>query len=269
MYSNKKKTYSNYKSKKPARKYSGKNSTKKKTYPRKQNAITKYSTHAAINPKLKTMDQDFGAYANPYVVDALPAGALTISSTAAVQNIVMIQQGGGESQRIGNKAALKSLRIRFQLIPTGNANFTTINYARFMVIYDRQVNGVYPAANTILSQLNQSNVTVAGTYLDSINPNFLERFVVLCDEYLTFQPASTVAANIDGPSTDKAFYMDKYIKLRNLEVQFGGNVLTGAGGLGVANVTTGALYLLSWGNVAAGAEPYCWTGNTRLRFHDC
>lgn len=229
----------------------------------------RYSAHKAINPKLKTMDQDWLAYANPFVVDALPGGAITICSTPVVQNLAMIQQGGGESQRLGNKVALKSLRLRLQLVTTGNGAADNNNYARFMIIYDRQTNGVYPAANSILSQLNQSNVTVAGTYLDSINPNYLERYLVLCDEFLTL-PTNQIAATINfAPTTDKSYYIDKYIKLKNLEMQFSGNTQTMAGGAGISNVTTGALYLLSWGSVVIGSEPWCWGGNIRIRFHDC
>jgi len=235
----------------------------------KLNAITKYSTHKAINPKLKTLDIEFsGAYANPYVVDQLANQPINVNNLPIIQNIATVQQGAAESQRIGNKIALKSLRVRLQAVPTSKVNGSE-THARFMVVYDRQTNGTYPAANNLLSSLDQAGTTIAGKYLDSINPNYLERYVVLADEYMTFQPVDSVGANNleVGPTGDKAFYIDRYIKLRNLETQFNGS----ASPLTIGYVTTGALYLLMWGDAATPGtdDPWMFIGNMRLRFHDC
>lgn len=250
-------------------KFAKKKSFGKRSYvPRnKMNAITKYSTHKAINPKVKTLDLDFGAYAQPFVVDQLANGGIPINSTATLQNLVTIQQGASESQRVGNKVALKSLRVRLQAKPSGGDSLID-THGRFMIIYDRQTNGAYPAANAILSSLNQSGTTIAGTYLDSINPNYLERYVVLADEILTFQPTASAGQNEDvGPTSDKAYYIDRYIKMKNLETQFNGSTTP----LGIGSVTTGAVYVLSWGDATTPGtnDPYFWSGNIRLRFHDC
>lgn len=263
----------------------GSKKTFKKTFIQrnKMNALTKYSTHKAINPKIKTLDLDFGV-AYPlnglFVVDQLANSALPINSgqnsitptfAPAIQNVLTIQQGASESMRIGNKICVKSIRIKLICVPTPNNNISS-THGRFLVIYDRQTNGTYPAPNTILSSLNQSGSTLPGTYMDSINPNYMERFVVLCDEFITFPAATSAGLNATEEvvsTNDKPLYIDKFIKCKNLEAQFNGNTIP----LGIGSVTTGAIYFISWGDAnpfgLTPNDPWMWTGNVRVRFHDC
>jgi len=246
-------------------KFGNKKSFKKTFIQRnKLNAITKYATHKNINPKVKTLDLDFGAYAIPFVQDQLANGGIPIYTTPVIQAINTIQAGAGESQRIGNKLCLKSLRVRLQCTPTGNTN-SNLTASRFMIVYDRQTNGNYPAVNNVLSSLNQSATTIAGTFLDNINPNYMERFVVFADEYITHQPVSNTAQGETGDTTEKPFYVDRFIKLKNMETQYNGSNPP----LSVGFITTGALFVIAWGTAAGGSDPWFWSGNMRLRFHDC
>lgn len=217
---------------------------------------------------IKTMDLRFsGAYNGAYTVDTEPLQVLnTNTNTACVQALTNIQQGAGESQRIGNKVSIKSVRVRLYTTYTGQGNGNS-TFFRFMVIYDRNPNGAYVATSNILGQLTGANTVAAGVFSDDINPNQSERFVTLADEYKVLPPFEAAAlntTNYTGPTERSAFIIDRYIKCRDLECIFSATSNPGT----IANSTVGSIQVLCVGNLAAGAEPWCWTGHARVRFHD-
>jgi len=222
---------------------------------------SKYS--AKKNKKeIKTLDGLFSdAYAKVYVSDTQTA--ITFNDKGCIQNVVRAGQGAGISQRIGNKIALKSLRIRASLELTANGGTPPPQSARMMVIYDRQPNGVYPALDTVLSDILQNNSMSVGNFLSSINPNFYDRYIVLCDKIFIIG-ANPLNGTDNGPTEMKQFIIDEFIKLKGLEVQFKSSTDTGP----IADLATGALYVIGWGDQTDGSEPYCMTAKTRLRFYD-
>lgn len=231
-------------------------------------AISRFRAPKNYGQTIKTLDcQYVGAWANPFVLDQLQPGQITIGNVGVIQNIATVQQGPNISQRIGNKISLKSLRVRFDIAPNGN-DVPIESSARLMVIYDRNPNGAYPVISNMLAANRQDGSTNAGTMWSSINTNLLDRFVVLMDEFLIL-PAFNGTTGIDGtqvvgPTTQDGFRVDKYIKLKGLETVFNNT----ASPLTIANVQIGALYLVSWGNVAPAASAWSWVGETRLRFQD-
>jgi hypothetical protein len=230
-------------------------------------AIARFKAPKNYGQTIKTLDTQFiSVYANPFVVDQLQPGQLNIDTLGTIQNLATIQQGPNIAQRIGNKIGLKSLRLRFDIGPIGR-NVPQESSARMMVVYDRNPNGSYPLISQMLAASRQDGTTNAGTMWSSVNCNLLDRFVVLMDEFLilpAFHGAGINSTQVIGPTTQDGFRIDKYIKLKGLETVFNNtsNPLT------IANVQIGALYLVSWGNVAAAASAWSWVGETRLRFQD-
>lgn len=234
-----------------------------------QGAIAKYSANAfRRQQEVKTLDTEFtGAYAAAYVVDTVPCQKLNLNSnTASIQSLNLVQQGAGISQRIGNKISMKSLRLRLQLASAGQ-NQTLPTYGRVMVLYDRQANGAYIAANNILGISNQNNTIGAGLWIDNLNPNYFDRFVVLMDKLMWLPPATSAGiSSVDnqGPTDLCVYQIDEYIKLRNLESQYNGT----QNPLLQANVNIGSLLILTYGSIAPGSDAWCLTGSARLRFMD-
>lgn len=239
---------------------------KKKTFfpPPKKSIFSNYATNFH-KVQVKTVDMTFNAaVVRPYVPDLLAPTGIVMNTTGTIQNLAAIQQGTAESQRVGNKVALKSLRLRLRL---RNSGFLTdqISAGRVMVIYDRQPNGVYPAISTILSTVNQAGTIIAGTLDSSINVNLLERFIVVMDKYLALQPSNNALQPYNTGSTDQRnFQIDEFLKLKNLETAFSDTVSP----MTIAQVPTGALYLICLGNIVSGSEPFYWQGEVRLRFRD-
>lgn len=232
--------------------------------PSYNNASVKFQTHKKLSSELKTLDLSFTAgVTNPYTVDTNPFHVLNLNTgTASVQQISAIQQGTGVSQRIGNKVALKSLRIRMNLVSIGNT-FVIPTRGRVMILYDRNPNGSYVAANSILSAYTQANVVQSGTYSDNLNPNFFDRFVVLMDKFITLQSLSA-AVETTGPTDPESFKVDEFIKLKDLECVYQGT----ANPLLIANASVGSLQVLTYGDIGSGSDPWALTGTMRLRFRD-
>jgi hypothetical protein len=227
-------------------------------------------------PEIKTLDTLFtGAYAAVYTPDTVPCQVLnTNTGTACVQALNLIQQGAGISQRIGHKVSLKSLRLRLSMEPLNNVDNGWALKTRILVMYDRNPDGTYPAMNVILANITQANQTQAGTYLDNLNPNFFDRFVVLMDKFITlpvYDSAGVISnSNQVGPTNQEAFILDEYIKLKDLETIYGNtaNNLQTANPMTIAYIQTGALLIMSMGGIAAINSPYCFTGTARLRYRD-
>jgi len=241
------------------RKYTSKKMVSTKR--RKPKGIT--SKYAAKKKReVKTVDGDFPQnYTRAYVSDTQTG--FTFNDVPCIQNIARVQQGAGIPNRIGNKIALKSLRIRGAIELTGNGGTPPPQNARFMVVYDRQVNNAYPAVNNILSNVTTGNTITAGDYLSSINPAFYDRYIVLCDK-LFILGSNALGSTDQGPTEMKQYVLDEFIKLKGLEVQYS----TSTGGAPIADVTTGALYMIGFGDQSNGGEPYYMNMRTRLRFYD-
>lgn len=227
-------------------------------------------------PEIKTLDTLFsGAYNGVYTPDSVPCQMLnTNAGTACVQALNLVQQGAGTSQRIGHKICMKSLRLRLRLGAGNNVDNALTTWDRLMVLYDRNPDGTYPAANVILSNITQANQTQTGNFMDNLNPNFFDRFVVLMDKLITLQPYDSGGAfgnsQIIGPTTNEQFIVDEYISCKNLETIYGNTVnnLQTANPMTIAYIQTGALYILSIGSDNAATAPYTWLGSARLRFKD-
>lgn len=219
--------------------------------------------------EIKTVDKIFsGAYAlGVYTVDQEPLQSIPINTnTNLVQCINLIQQGSGISQRIGNKVNLKSLRMRLRIVPTG-VNCGQSNYARIMLLWDKQPNGTYIASNSILSDSIQNNTVSNGTLTSNINPNFFDRFVVLRDIFRALpQVEAGDVTQVDtlAPTEGSCLVIDDYVKLKEMQTIYTGT----ANPTLISNVTSGALLLLVLGSRAATTDPWQIQGHMRLRFYD-
>lgn len=223
--------------------------------------------------EVKTLDIQFnGAYADAYTADAQPAQTLNCNSgTACVQSLNLIQQGAGIAQRIGNKVSLKSLRVRLTMSNVKAVTQLGTTQFRFIVIYDRNPNGSYLAANAILGESLQSNTTGTGTSSSNLNPAFFDRIVVLMDKQIILPPFDSGAitgTSTTGPSGEGtnsgSFQIDEFIKLKGLECVYNGT----ANPMTIAYQSVGSLQIVCFGNAAAASQPWGMVGSMRLRFHD-
>lgn len=206
---------------------------------------------------------------------AAPGGAaLAINSTGSIIPLNLIQAGSSFFNRVGRKVEMKSLLIEITLRPVVAARSTASDTARILVVYDRQTNGALPAISDILqdTEQNGTNTTQANS---NINLNNRDRFQIIRDIRMCL-PAITNAATgvptaawptlIQGTASGgQGALVREFIKLGELCTQFRADSSPAV----IGDIATGALYLITFSEQAAGAEGFSAVSwNARLRYHD-
>lgn len=175
-----------------------------------------------------------------------------------------LTQGAAQQQRIGNKIAMKSIRVRGQVI---NLLTAVQTYARIIVYYDKQCNGANCLAGDLLATTTTGLVS-ASTVFSELNLQNVERFQILRD-YTIVLPSVTntvgVLTNVgfdsgQTPTGESIFNVDMFIKLKGLQTLYKG--ATNA----VGDVATGGLFMVCLNHQGVGA----WTfrNTERLRYND-
>lgn len=183
------------------------------------------------------------------VTDVATASAnLTLNAGLVLLNGVA--QGSDYNTRIGRKTLMKSLFIRFTLVPNTANSAPNGDFARIIVFYDCQTNAAAPIASDVLT---------SGTdYLSPLNLNNRDRFKILHDKIIPMNAnVYTAGALTAGDPVNKSW---KIFKKMNMEVIFGGTANT------VGSIQTGSIYLMY---LSAGATSYSTLSyNSRIRFID-
>jgi len=154
-----------------------------------------------------------------------------------------IARGDDISERVGRQVDLVS--VNFDGTVYGNA--TTVNQnIRWAIVYDRFPNGVAPTIPLIYTSISDPS---SPRVLDNRN-----RFTVLASKHMT--------VSAPGGIHDQ-MVVKKYRGLHGLQTTFN----SGDAGT-VADIQSGALYLLMHGTVNDGATECSCYGNVRVRFRD-
>lgn len=227
------------------------------------------ANRGAQNYRFARSLQSVSARPEVKLVDGLDTTAgsnvLTINSTGLVTPVNLISGGSGFNNRVGRKIEMQSLHFTGVIQQTAN-NSQVNEYARIMVIYDRQSNGVTPSIQTILASYDQST-TAQTTVFSGINPDERERFLILSDQRLTL-PATQTAGGSFGPSgTDglsATWNINRFIKLRNLQTHYKADSTPAV----IGDIATGSLLIVTMGGIAAASAPYQFVGSWRLRYKD-
>lgn len=194
------------------------------------------------------------------VYDIAP-GAYNANTTGDIRCLALPTLGTDMTNRIGRKIVLKSVYIKGMVQMESAANPTTAdlatgNLTRIIIFADMQPNGALPAVTDVLnSALPQSH----------LNLNNRDRFKIYCDKMYYMDPmvyntTATQAVACWG-NTGRAI---KIYKRLNLETIF--NATNGGT---IADISSGALLILTIGNVAAGTRTDAdFSLGIRVRFAD-
>lgn len=185
-----------------------------------------------------------------------------VNATGYVQLVGAVQQGASINQRIANEIQMLSVYVNGQFVVTGNAN-TQMDYARIMLVYDRQpatTAGTVPGISEILQSTDQAgtNTTTSHSGMNVVNR---KRFLVLMDERFSLPG---VLATASEPSIAQDYKIKRYIKLRSLETEFKGT----ASPMTVGNVASGAYYFVTIGAEASGGESFSFAPELRWSYQD-
>lgn len=169
-------------------------------------------------------------------------GPVVADSTGSVTLLNGITQGTDYTNRIGRKITLRSIEIKGQNYVTPATGVD--QNQRVLIVHDNDPTGALPAITDILTGI---------TPVALRNLNNRTRFNILLDK--RFQLNATAE-----PTSTRLW---KYYKRFYKDMEFNGNNFGD-----IRDITKGALYYVSLGNVAAGATAGASFSNARIRFTD-
>lgn len=157
-----------------------------------------------------------------------------------------VAQGTDYTNRIGRKVIIKSLLMRYTLVPNTSSNTPAGDCVRLLIVYDAQCNSATPAIGDILQN---------SAFNDPINLNNRDRFKVLSDKYVGMGACQYAAGTLTaGAPFAKQV---KVYKRMGLEQIFSGTGATSG------SISTGGLFLI----IIAGFNQQTnviWTSRTRF-----
>lgn len=203
---------------------------------------------------------------------AISAGAdsivKVISTTATFDLLNGIQEGASFYNRVGRRTHMKSVHVTGFLAPNGVNGAGVAEYDRIMLVYDRQPNGAFPAIADILLDYGNDGTTFT-TSISKMNLNNVERFAILRDSRYQCPNNSNSGGITAGQSNLQQYDEDGgkinwFVPLKDLETHYKSSTNPAA----IGDIATGALYLITFGSVAAATAGFTFTYNSRLRFID-
>lgn len=190
----------------------------------------------------------------------IAVGSLAANTTGSIALLCAPIPGAAINERIGRKITLKSFFVRGcvfadQSRPMATGANTSSQLARMMLVWDETPNGVTPAITDILTQ---------ATSQSQLNINFRDRFRILWDKTWALDPITmSTTATQSVASAGRSLYPVKKWKKLNHEMIFNAGI---AGT--IADVVSGALFLVTIGMNGAGADDGTFSVSTRIRYSD-
>lgn len=166
-------------------------------------------------------------------------------TTGSITLIATVAQGTSVNQRVGKKIRWKSLQFRGEV---QNNSTATITDNAVLIVYDNRPSGSLPNITDILDTANSQSFN---------NDANSGRFRVL--KRLDFHLIGNTTSLTSATNMSADFYLD----LKGFPCEFGA---LGTGAIG--DISRGALYLVTVGNMAAGTTSAVLNGGFRTRFVD-
>lgn len=243
--------------------------------------IFKYMARGKYGEQIKRVDFSFSDQSAtvtfPYTADAGagsgPFNGFNIDNAGkAVQSINLVQQGTSVAQRIGNKIALRSIKLAIylaelvRLVPQAQANPF---YGRVILVYDRQPGGTYPSFFQMFNGYFPDGATLTNEIGSGLDVNNLQRYTVIMDKKCLFPPnlpardGSSFTGYVGSTIPEPHFMINDFVPLHDLESMFNSNTT-----FGLPQITTGALYLVVTADEDHASSPWYMQGVIRLTFRD-
>lgn len=174
--------------------------------------------------------------------------AVNIAGSITLLHVPIL--GSDFNARIGRKTTAKSLFIRgiWASDVLGSVNTQLL---RMIVFEDKQ-----PTPATAVTVLD---VLATAAPTSHLNPNNRDRFKVLCDQEFALGPQNVVTPAFSSPAAE-AWKIYKKIKIES--------IFNATNGGTFADITSGAIYVMFIGSLAAGNGDGTATWSSRVRYSD-
>lgn len=195
--------------------------------------------------------------------------SLVPSTTMQAQLLNATIPGSTGWNRLGRKIALKSIALNIDLCNDGTGVTPGLfDHLRLVLVYDKQPNGAAPGWTDMFLTVNAAGGT-SSTSVSHPNLNNKDRFKIVRDyQYKLGQGAGGAPTQANYPDHEytgnkSPCQITDYISLKGLETTYNAGV---AGT--IADITTGSLYLFTFGISTAANATMSFKGETRLRYYD-
>jgi len=196
-----------------------------------------------------------------------------IGATAVFTGLNLIQAGTGFYNRIGKKINMRSLHLTGQVIviaPGAIVMDGLPEYGRILVVYDKQPNGAFPAPADVLANHDNQGALSSNPFCN-INQNNSDRFRIIRDIRLDIPNDDPDEATSGDNAmlgvidyTTNRVNVNEFIFLNGLETQYSAT----ANPATIAEISTGALFLMTWGVVPSNNSSHAFKWTARLRYND-
>lgn len=234
-----------------------------KLFNRRRDITQAQSFNARSGRAFTAMKQQvsFGKPTTELKVYDIGATTYQVNTTGSITPLFIPVLGTDYTNRIGRKTLMKWIYIRGRVQTEASAT-AAVNLAvpaqqiRFMLVQDMQPNAAAPVIGDILVTASPSS---------QLNLNNRDRFRILSDKEFVFDPyLYNTAATVAYSSASRQIYNFKKFKKLNLETIF-----NSTNGGTIADITSGALYMVWVGSQAAGTDTDANAFlTTRIRFND-
>lgn len=195
-------------------------------------------------------------------VNDLVTATYQVNTTGSITLLANPTLGSDFNNRIGRKVVLKSVYVRGQVkldwAGAGGLPATagiSAQMGRFILVTDMQPNGAAPAITDLL---------VEATAESQLNLNNRDRFRIHCDKTYVFDPVINVQTATQAQLCyNRTIYPLKKYKKIDQEMIF--NATNGGT---VADISSGALYMVWIGTTASGVGDVNAVVSTRVRYVD-
>lgn len=200
----------------------------------------------ALEPELKSMDT---------------IGTVQLNTTPVLTLLNGLVQGVENYQRLGKKIMMSSVRVKWNLFPTGNVNSGTDEVERVVLFWDASPNGIAPTMTQLLQDVSNAGTTSVNAY-SGANIDYRSRFTILKDWFWSVPLSATFADSTGSMPNESA--SDEYYKKLGAGWDTHYIATTGA----IASLGTGALYLLTTSNHASSFNAFALNIAVRVRYTD-
>jgi len=191
-------------------------------------------------------------------------GFFALNSTGSIYAVNLVQVGSSMFNRVGRRIQMKSIRLRYQIEPIIQVRTSSLDVGKIAVVYDKQCNGAYPTLADVYQDTEQSG-TNSATSISGLNMNNRDRFITIIENTPTISSCTNTGGIITNPFPQDItpLYQDEYRKL-NLTTHYRADSNPAV----VGDISNGALYLITYANLASGTENFRVNWNCRLKYID-
>lgn len=194
----------------------------------------------------------------------------TVNTNASSFVLNLVQAGTGSWNRVGRKISMRSVRISGSVLYTFIERATTgqilSNQLRMVVVWDKQPSGgAVPTFDNIFG-VTEQNGTESSHFLDPLRFDGMDRFQILRDKRIVFNPSLFNAAGGTTDGTEIREPIDEFIPLGGRQTNFSGQSTP----MTITDINSGALYVFfrSDGGLAEQVLNIQPETHARLRYVD-